>query len=134
LRLLAVSSVWIDLLRGRDNAGTAALTRALNDHQVLVGDLILAEVLRGVAEESLARRLAASFAAFETVELCGLRVALAAAKNHRLLRARGIAVRGTIDLIIGTWCIFNGVPLIHADRDFAGMESHLGFKGWSGLE
>ena len=134
MRVLADSSVWIAYLRGAGNPEAVVLDRAIRGHLVLLGDVILAEVLRGIADESMARKVAARFEAFETVSLCGTTVALAAAGNYRLLRSRGVTMRGTIDLIIGTWCILNDTPLIHGDRDFEGMERHLGLKRWTGRD
>ena len=49
-----------------------------------------------------------------------------AADNYRLLRPRGFTVRGTIDVIIATWCIENKIALLHSDRDFEVFESELG--------
>ena len=54
------------------------------------------------------------------------RLASAAARNYRRLRALGITVRKTADIIIGTFCIERGHALLHDDRDFAPMETHLG--------
>jgi len=56
----------------------------------------------------------------------GKEIALKTASNFRLLRKKGITVRKTIDVIIATFCIENGFPLIHNDRDFDSMEKHLG--------
>ena len=42
------------------------------------------------------------------------------------LRRRGITVRKTIDLLIGTWCIHNRGPLLHNDADFRPMARYLG--------
>jgi hypothetical protein len=52
--------------------------------------------------------------------------AVAAARNFRWLRRRGITIRKTIDMLIGTWCIDNHVPLLHNDSDFRPMARHLG--------
>ena len=65
------------------------------------------------------------------VLLGGRALAVAAARNYRLLRAKGITVRGTIDLPIATWCIAHAVPLLHADRDFTGMEKWLRLPRWA---
>ena len=51
---------------------------------------------------------------------------VAAARNFRSLRRRGITVRKTIDMLIGTWCIENRRPLLHNDSDFRPMARHLG--------
>ena len=50
------------------------------------------------------------------------------ARNYRALRAAGCTVRKTPDLIIGTYCIEHGHPLLHADRDFEPMREHLGLQ------
>lgn len=51
-----------------------------------------------------------------------------AAKNFRKLRSQGITVRGTIDVIIATRCIANGLRLLHSDRDFDVFQAHLGLQ------
>jgi predicted nucleic acid-binding protein len=58
--------------------------------------------------------------------MAGDPIAVAAARNFRSLRRRGITVRKTIDLLIGTWCIENRRPLPHNDSDFWPMARHLG--------
>jgi hypothetical protein len=49
---------------------------------------------------------------FEIVPMAGEAIAAAAARNFRSLRKRGITLRKTIDLLIGTWCIENRRPLL----------------------
>jgi predicted nucleic acid-binding protein len=49
-------------------------------------------------------------------------------RNFRSLRRRGITVRKNIDLLIGTWCIENGRPLLHNDNDFLPMVRYLGLR------
>jgi predicted nucleic acid-binding protein len=66
--------------------------------------------------------------------LGGKENALLSAKHYRFLRARGITIRGTIDLLIATWCIRNDVPLLHANRDFEGFEINLDLKRWTMTE
>jgi predicted nucleic acid-binding protein len=64
--------------------------------------------------------------------MAGKAVALAAAGNYRLLRKSGITVRKTIDVLIGSYCLLNHLPLLHADRDFDELEAHLGLIVWRG--
>jgi len=45
-----------------------------------------------------------------------------------LLRDRGVTVRKTIAMIIGTFCIEGGHRLLHADRDFEALVAHLGLR------
>ena len=58
----------------------------------------------------------------------GYQVAVQSAQNYRMLRKKGVTVRKTIDVIIGTYCIMEGLPLLHDDRDFDPMVSHLSLK------
>jgi hypothetical protein len=41
-----------------------------------------------------------------------------------------VTVRKTIDVLIGTFCIVNQLPLLHSDRDFDALEEHLGLAVW----
>ena len=122
------SSVWIDELRGVDTDPVLRLRRFVRRQDVIVGDLIMCEVLRGVRSEAEAQRIEAAMREFEFVSLCDGELAITAAANYRLLRARGITVRSTVDLIIGTFCIERGHALLHSDRDFEPMERYLGLK------
>jgi hypothetical protein len=65
---------------------------------------------------------------FEIAPMAGETIAVAAARNFRSLRRRGVTVRRTIALLIGTWCIENRLPLLHNDRDFQPMARYLGLR------
>jgi predicted nucleic acid-binding protein len=120
------SSVWIDHLRQVVTDPVTRLRSLMNRTELLVGDLILCEVLRGVRSEAVAREIESMMRAFEIVPLCDRDLAIKAAANYRYLRARGVTIRNTVDLIIGTFCIERGHALLHSDRDFEPMERFLG--------
>lgn len=120
------SSVWIDFLNGRNLAHVARLQAALGVEEIIVGDLMLCEVLQGLDHEKAARQVESLLRRFEIVPMAGEAIAVAAARNFRSLRKRGITIRKTIDLLIGTWCIENRRPLLHNDSDFTPMARHLG--------
>ena len=120
------STVWIDFLNGRDLAHVRRLRELLGTSEIIIGDLMLCEVLSGLANEREAAQVEALLRRFEIASMAGDAVAVAAARNFRRLRARGVTVRKTIDLLIGTWCIENRRPLLHNDRDFRPMAGHLG--------
>jgi len=126
--ILVDSSVWIDFFRNQPTAQAEWLDRNLGVESFVVGDLILAEVLRGFKDErgfNEARRLLGQLT---QVALCGEEIAIEAAKNFRKLRAHGVTVRGTIDLIIATRCLADGFRLLHNDRDFEGFQERLGLQ------
>lgn len=124
--ILADSSVWIAHLRGHRTPATATLAAAIRDDELLVGDLILLEILQGARDEIQARRLERALLDYPVVSLLDPDLALRAATNYRRLRALGVTIRKTVDLVIGTFCIERGHRLLQADRDFEPMQRHLG--------
>ena len=120
------SSVWIDFLNGRPAPHVERLRAMLGADEIIVGDLMLCEVLQGLESEREAREVEALLRRFEIAPMVGDANAVAAARNYRSLRRRGIRIRKTIDMLIGTWCIDNRVPLLHNGNDFRPMVRHLG--------
>jgi predicted nucleic acid-binding protein len=120
------STVWIDFLNGRDAPHVRRLRSLLGGREIVIGDLMLCEVLQGLGSDREAREVEGYLRRFEIATMAGAEIAVAAARNYRTLRARGSTVRRTIDLLIGTWCIENDLPLLHNDRDFEPMTRHLG--------
>jgi predicted nucleic acid-binding protein len=122
------SSVWIGHLRNTDSTAVRAL-RAIEDPQdIVVGDLILLEVLQGARDERHASIIEQNLRQFRIEPMLGADLAVQAARNFRLMRERGVSVRKTIDLIVGTFCLMHGYALLHADRDFEPMADHLGLR------
>jgi predicted nucleic acid-binding protein len=119
------STVWIDFLNGRDVPHVRRFRNLLGTAEIAIGDLMLCEILQGLSSEPEAARVEAYLRRFDIVAMVGSEIAVAAARNFRLLRSRGVTIRRTIDLIIGTWCIANRAPLLHNDRDFDPMARHL---------
>lgn len=120
------TSVWIDHLNDEATPQVTMLRALVGEAQILVGDLILCEVLQGLRTEREARSIEAALRRFDFASMCTPDLAIRAAANYRLLRGRGVTIRKTIDVIIGTFCIENNHELLHDDRDFDRMERHLG--------
>jgi predicted nucleic acid-binding protein len=120
------SSVWIDFINGRSALHVEQLNGFLGTDEIIVGDLMLCEVLQGLDSEGAAREVEALMRRFDVVAMAGAAIAVAAARNFRFLRRRGITIRKTIDMLIGTWCIENRIPLLHNDSDFRPMARFLG--------
>jgi predicted nucleic acid-binding protein len=126
--ILADSSVWIDYFRGINTPQTDELDRLLATEQLLTGDLILVEVLQGFRSEADFARAEDLMGRLEFRPLGGREIAVAAARNYRLLRQRGVTVRTTVDGLIATFCILNNHRLLHSDRDFDGFARYLGLR------
>jgi len=123
---LVDSSVWIDYFAARDTRQVSILSNLITSDVIVLGDLILVEVLQGMRAGPQLRLAQAIFSPLQRKALCSPDLAPIAADNYRLLRQRGFTVRGTIDVIIATWCIENKIALLHSDRDFEVFESELG--------
>src|SRR5271170_4091838 len=122
------TSVWIDFFNGRSTDESDLLHDLLGREPILVGDLILAEVLQGFRVEEDFREALSILETFDFREMLDRNVAIASARNYRALRARGVTVRKTIDVLIGTFCLLNDYELLHSDRDFDPMTEHLGLR------
>ncbi|HLY44054.1 MAG TPA: PIN domain nuclease [Stellaceae bacterium] len=126
--ILVDSSVWIDHLNAAATGAVRRLRELIRERPLLVGDLILCEVLQGLRSEREARLVERALRRFEVVSLLDPDLAVRAAANYRALRASGITIRKTVDLIIGTFCIERGHVLLHDDRDFEPMVRLLGLQ------
>jgi predicted nucleic acid-binding protein len=126
--ILVDSSVWIDFFRGKASAETNLLDALLGVQTIAIGDLMLVEVLQGCVGDRDFQRTKKLMESLLVVELCGPELAIKAARNFRLLRARGITIRKSIDTIIATRCIVDEIPLLYADRDFDPFVQHLGMR------
>ena len=124
--VLVDTSVWIDYFRGVLSPQTDRLHALLDEERIATGDLILTELLQGFRTKSQITAVQQILFRLEYYDLAGKTVALKAAENYRLLRKKGVTVRKTIDVIIGTFCIERNIALLHSDRDFDPMEQHLG--------
>jgi len=126
--ILIDSSVWIDYFNGNKTAQTDWLDSALGETPIIIGDLILTEVLQGFQSDKdfkIARDL---LLRIPFMPMGGQELALESAMNYRLLRKKGVMVRKTIDVMIGTFCIHYRLPLLHDDRDFDPMVKFLGLE------
>jgi predicted nucleic acid-binding protein len=123
------SSVWIDLFNGRPTRQTEILDQLLADVEmpVLVGDVVMYEVLAGLRSQREIERNRPLLETLILVSMLDFELVPLAVANYQTLRARGITP-GTVDMIIGTYCIETGAELLTADRDFEPMRDHLGLR------
>jgi predicted nucleic acid-binding protein len=122
------TSAWVEYFRDGDPAVVAKVDRCLEEDLVAIGDLVLCEVMQGIASPRARAEVSALFRALPHLEMVGFGIAERAAENYRRLRAAGITVRKTIDVLIGTFCAENGLRLVHHDSDFTHMAARIGLK------
>lgn len=120
------SSVWIAFFRGLPTREVDYVEHLLGRRIILLGDLVLAEVLQGFRDERQFRQARELLQRLYFAKMVGWDVACQSAQNYRRLRADGVTVRKTIDVIIATFCVNHHHLLLHADRDFDRMREPLG--------
>lgn len=126
--ILVDSGVWIDYFNGQDLPHTQMVNSILGKSEIVVTELVFAEVLQGFRlpkDFEAALKVLESFR-FESIS--GRDVAVQAARNFIRLRSLGFTLRKTIDTLIATKCIMSGLELLHNDRDFTPFEKHLGLR------
>jgi hypothetical protein len=124
--ILVDTSVWVDYFNGVITEATDKLDDLLGEQVVITGDLIIAELLQGFHSNRDFQRVRRLMEAFPVYQLVGYEIALRSAQNYHFLRKKGVTVRKTIDMLIGTYCIVHDIPLLHSDRDFTPLMKYLG--------
>jgi predicted nucleic acid-binding protein len=126
--ILVDSSVWIDYFNGKETTQTDWLDSSLGNTPMVMGDLILTEVLQGFQSDKDFRAARDLLLGIPFMPMGGRELALESAINYRYLRKKGVTVRKTIDVMIGTFCIHHRLNLLHDDRDFDPMVRFLGLE------
>jgi len=126
--ILVDSSVWSNYFNGKKTSQTDWLDSAFGNKPIIIGDLILTEVLQGFQSENDFRKAKKLLLEFPFMEMVGQNMAIESAANYRFLRKKGVTVRKTIDVMIGTFCIYYHFSLLHDDRDFDPIEKYLKLK------
>ncbi|MBU2646274.1 PIN domain nuclease [bacterium] len=115
--ILVDSSVWIAYFNGEKTWQAELLDELLNREPILIGDLILTEVLQGFRFDKDFKKAKEFMNPLQFCNMDGYDNAIKSAQNYRSLRKKGVTVRKTIDVIIGTYCIENNVLILHDDQD-----------------
>jgi predicted nucleic acid-binding protein len=126
--VLVDSSVWIDYFNGIQSNKTDILDDLLHRQLVITGDIILTEILQGFIIEDDFKTAKNILNPLDCMQLGGKSLAVKAASNFRFLRSKGITIRKTVDMLIGSWCIKHEIELLHKDRDFDQIALHLPLK------
>ena len=120
------TSAWIEYFRNRNQTVALKVDECLNGDLVGIGDIIYCEIAKGIKAMKERNEVCSLLNSLPHFDMVGFTIAEQAAANYRTLRANGVTVRKTIDVIIGTFCAENKHQLVHNDRDFTLMAPHIG--------
>ena len=122
------TTIWTDYLRGARTRHTDWLNTKLLRERLGLTDLILCEVLQGIRQETSFHAVRGELLRYEIFSTGGVDLAVASARNYRLIRSTGRTVQRTIDCLIATFCLMEGHALLHNDRDYDSFEELLGLS------
>lgn len=126
--IMVDTSAWIEYLRGGLPRIVNKVDLCLAQDLVGIGDLVYCEVMQGIRSPRERSEVSSLLLSLPQLDMVGFRMAEKSAFNYRLLRSKGVTVRKTIDVLIGTFCAENRLPLIHHDSDFDLMAKHIGLE------
>jgi predicted nucleic acid-binding protein len=122
------TSAWVEYFRGGVPNVVEKVDRCLDRDLVGIGDLVYCEVMQGIRSPRARGEVSSLLLSLPRFEMVRFDVAEKSAANFRLLRSKGVTVRKTIDVLIGTFCAEHGLPLVHCDSDFDLMAGHIGLE------
>ncbi len=124
--IIVDTSAWIEYLQDGLPRIVNKVDLCLEQDLVGIGDLIYCEVVQGIRSPRQRREVSSLLLSLPRFDMVGFSIAEKSASNYRLLRSKGVTVRKTIDVLIGTFCVEHGLQLIHHDSDFTLMAKHIG--------
>ena len=117
--VLVDSSVWIDLLRGKDTPQTGLVRELLPRREAALTPVVYQEILQGARSPAHFTKLRSYF---RTLPFLNPRHPIEswedAAELYMRCRQRGYAPRSPHDCLVATIAVEHGTMLLHDDRDF----------------
>ena len=124
--IIVDTSAWIEYFRRGLPRIVNKVDLSLEQDLVGIGDLVYCEVMQGIRSPREKGEVSSLLLSLPQFEMVGFTMAEKSASNCRLLRSKGVTVRKTIDVLIGTFCAEHSLQLIHHDSDFDLMAKHIG--------
>jgi predicted nucleic acid-binding protein len=124
--ILADTSAWIEYLRQTESSVDLALNDALAAEQVATTDPVIMEVLAGSRSEAAAEKLLGTLETLEYYPTAFRTDWERAAQIYRECRRAGVTIRSQVDCLIAAVAERRGVPVLHADADFARLAEVAG--------
>ena len=121
---LADTSAWIEFSRRTGSGANVRVREAIRDRAIVTTDVVVMELLAGARDRAHERRLRSMLAGVGFLPVGGLATWERAAAIYRACREGGFTPRSQLDCLIAAVAIREGVPVLHADRDFDQISDH----------
>jgi predicted nucleic acid-binding protein len=119
--LIADSSAWVEYLRGTGSPAHLALRNAVTRDEVVVPELVKAELLVGARSNDELRALKRMLEHFSVMLVAPRDDFDHAVALHLQCRSVGVTPGGLVDCTIAAMARRAGLPVLHHDRDFAAI-------------
>lgn len=117
--ILVDTSVWVDFFRGSNSIQRGALHGLIEDEDdICTTEIIITEILQGIKSDGDFDDIKEYLLDLPIFSANGIETYLKAAGIYRACRKKGKTVRKTVDCIIASVAIENGLILLHKDNDF----------------
>lgn len=116
--ILVDTSVWIGFFQGADTLYRAVLHKLIEENEVCLADIILAEILQGIKSDKDFKIVKAHLLEFPVYSLKNVDSYVQAAQIYRTCRKKGLTIRKLVDCLIAQVAIENDLVLFHNDQDF----------------
>ena len=123
------TSAWVEYFTAGEGAAADRLTQEMERGRTVLAILpvIATELLQGFRSDLDFQRALRVVRRLPRLEP-GFATHVRAAALYRMLRARGVTVRGAVDCIIAATCLETGASLLTLDRDFEAIARHAGLR------
>ncbi len=125
--VLVDTSVWVNHFRGLPSQQAAELAFWLDEDpdRVLLNEVVVTELLRGVRDDAEAARMRALLEKLPQADPLQRDDWLASARIYRTCRQAGLTIRSPMDCLIAAHAMRLRSPVLAIDRDFSAIASCL---------
>jgi len=123
--MLIDTRTLVDFFHQRDTPQTLLLDRQLGCEQLLLGDLVYYQVMRGFRRDSDLELAQSVLQPLQRQALVTEESVAAGIAHYRKLRACCDASPATTAMFLATHCLLHEQPLLFSDPAFAPMVTHL---------
>ena len=124
--VLVDTSAWIEYFKGGVPRVVDKVDQCLERDLVGIGDLVYCEIMQGIRSARERNRISTLMLSLPQFDMVGFDIAEKSAANFRMLRSKGVTVRKTLEVLIGTFCAENKHRIVHCDSDFDRMSKYIG--------
>ena len=127
--ILVDSSIWIDFFNKEGSSRAIKLKTLLEQEEDLcLVDVVLTEILQGITDDALFEKTKNWLFEFPIFSPQNIQTYIHASEIYRLCRKKGVSIRKTIDALIASVALENGLEVFHNDRDFDKISLCTGLK------